>query len=223
MIKSCIKTILSCALMLIGGWPLGMSLILGVTNSPFYFLFTPLCLYIAKNASIPFLRQIGVFEYYSPMLLIVRNSKKKVIELHSGSIFDMLSIGSITTPGFRWRKLIFLSFTDGLLKLIKELKENGMNDYRIEGSSYFFNAKTVEKFGFSVVKANLWHKIKLFVFAPEFIIMYSLIQGRLSIPPISKIKKAIADSSKLIKFEDNIEKLQNRLRTSQIIIAEEKR
>ena len=197
--------------MLVGGCPLGMSFMLGFVSSPFYFFLVPLCLYLAKNTSMPFFVQIGIFEHYSPMLVIVRSSKKKVIELHSGSIFDMFTIGSITTPGFRWRRKIFFSFMEGLLKLIKELKEKELNDYRIEGSSYFFNVKTVEKLGFSVVKASLWHKIKLFVFSPEFILMYCIVQGKFSIPPITKVKKAVVDSSHLIKFENNIEKLQKKL------------
>jgi hypothetical protein len=197
--------------MLVGGSTLSITVWLGIKISPFYFFLVPICLYIAKNASMPFWVQIGVFEHYSPMLVIVRNSKKKVIELHSGSIFDMFTIGNITTSGFRWRRKIFLSFMEGLLKLIKDLKEKELNDYRIEGSSYFFNVKTVEKLGFSVVKASLWHKIKLFVFSPEFILMYSFVQGKFSIPPITKIKKAVVDSSRLIKFENNIEKLRKKL------------
>jgi len=127
----------------------------------------------------------------------------------------MIPIARLEDAGFHWRRKTFAYFLEGLLNLIKELKANGADGYRIEGTSYFFNSRTLEKLGFSMAEPSLWQRAKILVFSPELMLIYSFAQGRLSLPPVTRVKKAIAESTALIEHEDSIKQLYEKLNPRQ--------
>ena len=77
----------------------------------------------------------------------------------------------------------------------------------IVGTSYFFNNRTLYKMGFEVEDPSLFYRLNLIANFIDLFWMYSLSQGKLSIPKIWNAKNAKISGAKLIERKKMIEEL----------------
>jgi hypothetical protein len=110
--------------------------------------------------------------------------------------------------GIEVKNRLLIYHLEGLLNIIIQLENNTIpKTVSISGTSYFFNERTLNKFGFEIKKPSLFYKINLFANFIDLIWMYSLSQGRLSIPKLWKANKASISGSKLMESKDAIDGL----------------
>jgi hypothetical protein len=130
------------------------------------------------------------------------------IDLHSGGSFDYLFVMRKYKVGIQLRNRLMVYHLEGLLKLIQLIEEKQIPaSVNIIGTSYFFNNRTLQKMGFEIANPSLFYRLNLFVNCIDLIWMYSLSQGKFSIPKIWNAKKASISGSKLLAKKDVIENL----------------
>ena len=139
-----IKAIL---LILIGFLP-ALSMIAKGHSHPIFYLLFIIYVPIGQFAFTPLFRLIGVYKYYSPMLLGYMANDRQ-IDLHSGGSFDYLFVMRKYKAGVEMRNRLLIYHFEGLLKLI-ELIENKSTPETVSivGTSYFFHDRTLSKMGF---------------------------------------------------------------------------
>ncbi len=166
---------------------------------------------IGQFATTPFWKLTGIYKYYSPMLMGYMPNDIQ-IDLHSGSSFDYLFVMRKYKSGKQCRNRLLTYHLEGLLNIISLIENDSVpKTIIISGTSYFFNERTLHKVGFELEKPSLFYRINLFVNAIDLIWMYSVSQGRFSIPKIWNAKKAIISGSILLGKKDIIEKLYKRM------------
>lgn len=136
------------------------------------------------------------------------------IDLHSGVSFDYVFVMRKYKSGieFKYRPLIY--HLEGLICLIKLIENKNIPDtVNITGTSYFFNNRTLNKMGFEIMNPSLIDRVNLFVNFIDLVWMYSLSQGKLSIPKIWNAKKASISGAKLIESKKLIEELYNKMKS----------
>ncbi len=101
---------------------------------------------------------------------------------------------------------------EGLLNIINEI-ENGSipKSVKIIGTSYFFNKRTLNKFGFELKNPSLFYRINLLANFMDLIWMYSISQGRFSIPKIWTANKASIEGGDLVVKKNIIKELYRKL------------
>ncbi len=183
----------------------------GPSQPIFYFL---LIIYIpiGQFAFTPLFRLIGVYRYYSPMLLGYMANNRQ-IDLHSGGSFDYLFVMRKYRAGIEIRTKLLFYHIEGLLKIIQLIEKKSIPEtVNIVGTSYFFNDRTLSKMGFEIVNPSLFYRLNLFINFIDLIWMYSFSQGKLSIPKLWKAKKASISGAKLIESKKVIEDLYNKMK-----------
>ena len=183
----------------------------GYSQSIYYLLFI-VYVPIGQFAFTPLFTLIGVYKYYSPMLLGYMANNLQ-IDLHSGGSFDYLFVMKKYKAGIEIRNNLLLFQIEGLLKLI-ELIENKSTPETVSivGTSYFFNDRTLSKMGFDIVNPSLFYRLNLFVNFIDLIWMYSLSQGKLTIPKIWNAKKASILGIKLVQSKKQIQQLYDKMK-----------
>ena len=183
----------------------------GYSQSIYYLLFI-VYVPIGQFAFTPLFTLIGVYKYYSPMLLGYMANNLQ-IDLHSGGSFDYLFVMKKYKAGIEIRNNLLLFQIEGLLKLI-ELIENKSTPETVSivGTSYFFNDRTLSKMGFDIVNPSLFYRLNLFVNFIDLIWMYSLSQGKLTIPKIWNAKKASILGIKLVQSKKQIQELYDKMK-----------
>ena len=161
----------------------------------------------------PFLKLTRGYTYYSPMLLGYMANDQQ-IDLHSGTSFDHLFAMSKLKPGFELRIRLLLYHLEGLLNII-DLIENKKIPYTVHivGTSYFFNHRTLSKMGFQIEKPSPFYRLNLFLNFIDLFWMYSLAQGKLSIPHLWQAKKAHIKGGKLLEQKKELESLYTKLQS----------
>ena len=159
----------------------------------------------------PLFTLLGLYRYYSPLLLGYLPNEK-VIDLHSGGSFDYLFVMRGVAPGAAFRKQVLKYQLEGLLRLIQYVEEKQIPEsVSIVGTSYFFNEKTLQKFGFKLVEASAFYRLNLLVNFIDITWMYSLAQGKLSFPKLWKAKKAHISGAALVRQRAAIAAVYERL------------
>lgn len=176
-------------LLLIGFLP-ALSIIEKGHIQPIFYLLFIIYVPVGQFAFTPFLKLIGVYRYYSPMLLTyIANDRQ--IDLHSGGSFDYLFVMRKYKPGIELRNRLLMYHIEGLLKIIQHIENKSIPEtVNIVGTSYFFNNKTLSKMGFEIVSPSLFYRINLFINFIDLIWMYSLSQRKISIPKLWNAKKS---------------------------------
>ncbi len=207
-----LQWIVATLLLIIGFYPAIIIIELGYNQPVFYLLFF-LYLFIGQFITAPIFKLSGIYKYYSPMLLGYISNENQ-IDLHKGSSFDYLFVMRNYKIGIELRNRILLYHLDGLLNIIMKL-ENGSipKSVNIIGTSYFFNTRTLNKFGFQLTQASLFYRINLLSNFIDLIWMYSVAQGKFSIPKLWKANKASIIGGKLIESKEIIEELHYKLTT----------
>lgn len=187
-------------------------IIIKASNQPLFYLFFIIYIPVAQFAFTPFCTLIGVYRYYSPMLLGY-NATDKQIDLHNGTSFDYLMVMSNHKPGIEFRNRLLKYHLEGLLNIIQLIENKNIPEtVNIVGTSYFFNNRTLEKMGFETENPSLFYRINLYMNVIDLIWMYSLSQGKLKIPNIGKVKKASITGKKLMENKNKIKLLIEKLK-----------
>lgn len=159
----------------------------------------------------PLFTLLNFYTYYSPMVVSFGNNKR-LIDLHNGTSFDYLLKMSKIKPGIRWKNKMLYYYLDALLKIILQI-ENGdlSNTTVIRGSSYFLSQRSAEKLGFTVSSTSIIEKLNIVLNYVDLIWMYSLTNGKLTFPNLTRITTVKITGSELIKRKQKIQELVNRL------------
>jgi hypothetical protein len=198
-------------LLLILGFLPALSIIeLGFIQPLFYLLFI-FYVPLSQFAFTPFFRLIGMYTYYSPMLLGYMANKKQ-IDLHSGGSFDYLFVLRKYKAGYELRNRLLFYYLEGLINLIQLIENKSIPEtVNIVGTSYFFKDKTLNKIGFKIVNPSLFYRLNLFVNVIDLTWMYSISQGKFSIPKLWNAKKASITGAELVESKKLIEELYNKI------------
>ena len=204
-------------LLLLFGFLPALSIIEKGHSQPIFYLLFIIYVPIGQLAFTPIFSLIGVYKYYSPMLLGYMANDRQ-IDLHNGGSFDYLFVMRRYRAGIEIRYKLLLYHIEGLIKIIELIEKKSIPEtVSIVGTSYFFNDRTLSKMGFEIVNPSIFYRLNLFINFIDLIWMYSLSQGKLSIPKLWNAKKAIISGAKLIEskmiIQDLYDKMKNRTTT----------
>lgn len=170
-------------------------------------LYTP----VLQFTSHPFFTLVGVYTYYSPMLLGYMANKVQ-IDLHSGGSFDYLLVMSKNRRGAMVRRSLMVFHIAGLLRIIEQIEQGKIPaSVKIIGTSYFFNERTAKKIGFELREPSFFYRLNLFVNFLDLFWMYSFSQGKLSIPKVWQAKKVYLIGSKLVENKEFLTHMHQKL------------
>ncbi len=188
--------------------------IIEMANSqPLFFILFLVYVPIGQFAAAPFFTLVGIYKYYSPMLLGYMANDTQ-IDLHSGVSFDYIFVMRKYKSGIEFKYRLLTYHLEGLICLIKLIENKSIPDtVNITGTSYFFNNRTLNKMGFEIMNPSLIYRVNLFVNFIDLFWMYSLSQGKLSIPKIWNAKKASISGAKLVESKKLIEELYNKMKS----------
>ena len=177
-----------------------------------FFFYIP----IGQFSFTPFFTLVGVYRYYSPMLLGYMPSNTQ-IDLHSGGSFDYLFVMRKYKSGIEKRKRLLLFQLEGLKNIIQLIEDKVVPEsVTIVGTSYFFSDRTVQKIGFELIEPSLFYRINLFVNILDLVWMYSLAQGKWAIPKVWQAKKVQITGQKLVEHKAQLEALYDKLNSKMV-------
>ena len=198
-------------LLLIGLLPALFIIEKGYSQPLFYLLFL-IYVPIVQFAATPFFTLVGIYKYYSPMLLGYMANDNQ-IDLHSGGSFDYLFVMRKYKSGIEMRNRLLIFYLEGLIYIIRQIENKSISEkVNIVGTSYFFNNRTLYKMGFEVENPSLFYRVNLIANFIDLLWMYSLSQGKLSIPKIWNAKNAKISGAKLIESKKMIEEFHETLK-----------
>ena len=172
-----------------------------------FFFYIP----IGQFSFAPFFTLVGVYRYYSPMLLGYMPSNTQ-IDLHSGGSFDYLFVMRKYKSGIEMRNRLLLFQLEGLKNIIQLIDYKAVPEsVTIVGTSYFFSDRTVQKIGFELIEPSLFYRINLFANFLDLVWMYSLAQGKWAIPRVWQAKKVQITGQKLVEHKVQLEALYDKL------------
>ena len=181
-------------------------------SQPLFYLLFLIYVPIVQFAATPFFTLVAIYKYYSPMLLGYMANDNQ-IDLHSGGSFDYLFVMRKYKSGIEMRNRLLIFHLEGLIYIIRQIENNSISEkVNIVGTSYFFNNRTLYKMGFEVENPSLFHKVNLIANFIDLSWMYSLSQGKPSIPKIWNAKNAKISGAKLIESKMMIEELYEKLK-----------
>lgn len=130
----------SILLLSIGFLPALLIIEKGYSQPIFYLLFI-IYMPIIQFSFTPFLKLIGIYRYYSPMLLGYMPNDRQ-IDLHSGGSFDYIFVMINYKSGIELRNRLLMYHIEGLIKIIELMESKSISEtVNIVGTSYFFNKK----------------------------------------------------------------------------------
>lgn len=205
-------------LLVIGFIPVMMLIEIGSVQ-PFFYLLIFIYLPLGQFSLAPIFTLTGVYTYYSPMLLGYMANMDQ-IDLHNGTSFDYLFVMSKYKRGIDIRNRILIYHLEGLLNIINKI-ENGVipPSINIIGTSYFFNERSIAKFGFELEKPSIAYRLNLMVNFIDLTWMYSIAKGEFSIPEVWKARKAKVNGSKLISNKGFIIELHAKMTSKTKILT----
>lgn len=198
-------------LLLVSGFFPALALIeLGYAH-PIAYLLVIFYVPIGQFSFTPFFTLLGVYKYYSPMLLGYTPSDSQ-IDLHSGGSFDYLFVMRKYKSGIEMRNRLLLFQLEGLKKIIQLIEDKEVSEsVNIVGTSYFFSDRTAKKIGFELIDPSLFYRINLYANFLDLVWMYSLSQGKWAIPKVWKAKKVHITGQKLLENKGQLEALYDKL------------
>ena len=205
-----LQWVLALFLLIAGFFPAVVLIELGYEYPIAYLLFF-VYIPIGQFSFTPFFTLLGVYRYYSPMLLGYMSSNTQV-DLHSGGSFDYLFVMRNYKSGVEMRNRLLLFQLEGLKKIIQLIEDKAVPEsVNIVGTSYFFSDRTAKKIGFELIDPSLFYRINLFANFLDLVWMYSLSQGKWTIPKVWKAKKVQITGQKLLENKGQLEVLYEKL------------
>lgn len=193
-------------LLIIGFFPAMLIIEKGFIQ-PLYYLLFFMYVPVSQFACTPFFKLVGMYTYYSPMLLGYMANNKQ-IDLHSGGSFDYLFVMRRYNAGIELRNRLMLFHLEGLLNLIQLIENKKVAEtVNIIGTSYFFSDRTLSKLGFKIETPTVFYRINLFMNFIDLFWMYSVSKGKLALPQLWKAKKAAISGQALVDNKKEIEAL----------------
>ena len=203
-------------LLLVSGFFPAVALIELSYSHPIAYLLFLFYVPIGQFSFTPFFTLVGVYKYYSPMLLGYTPSDTQ-IDLHSGGSFDYLFVMRKYKSGIEMRNRLLMYHLEGLLTLIDLIENKSTPDtVSIVGTSYFFNDRTLSKMGFKITNPSLFYRLNLFVNFIDLIWMHSLSKGKFTIPKVWNAKKAMISGTKLRENKKAIDELYLKIKSKTI-------
>lgn len=167
---------------------------------------------IAQFSFSPFSKLIGIYTYYSPMLLGYMVTKEK-IDLHSGSSFDYLFVMRKHKPGIEFRNRLLTYHLEGLINIIHQIENKTIPEtVSITATSYFFNTRTLQNLGFDFETSTTSQKMNVYSNFLDLWRMHSLSRGKWSLPKFKDAKSARISGAKLVESKAYIEGLYRQLK-----------
>ncbi|MDP4587407.1 MAG: hypothetical protein NWS86_04440 [Flavobacteriales bacterium] len=214
-LNSVLQWILAILLLSLGIYPAGLIFDLAKDQAIYYALFI-FYVPLAQFAFTPFFKLIGVYRYYSPMLLAYMPSDKQ-LDLHSGTSFDYLLVMRGLKPGNALRNKILTYHLEGLLNIARKIENEELpKSVKVMGTSYFFSERTLQKFGFELEKASLGYTFNLYLNIIDLSWMYSLSRASFQLPRLNKVKKAVISGDDLLKNRDEIQRVYTLLKSKNV-------
>lgn len=190
----------------IGGFPLGISVMLCFEGYFYLLLLLPFTISLAIFTSSPLMRVSGYYIYYSPMLLGIKSKKK--LDLHNGTTFDYFLNMKMKDKGSQARYKILAYYIEGLLNIISEIESGKISsEVPIEGTSYFFSDNTALKLGFKLQKPYTSYYLNFILNFVDLCFMYSYSKGKFTIPRIFSIKRAVISPAELYSRKEYMKSL----------------
>lgn len=205
-------------ILLLIGFSIAITIIENRQEQPLFYLLFIVYVPVAQFAFTPFLKLVGVYQYYSPMLLGYMANDKQ-IDLHSGTSFDYFFLFRKVSKGTEWRNRVLVWQIEGLLHLIDRIENNCIPaTVNIIGTSYFFSERQLSNLGFQTETATLFYRFNLFINFIDLFWMYSLAKGKLAIPAVWCAKKARISGDTLVAQKTKFEGLYQKLKVKQAIM-----
>jgi hypothetical protein len=197
--------------------PLGACLILPILDLrwlPLSFLALPLIAPLESLFLTPLYGLLGRFQYYSPLLLATRHSDGG-LDLHAGTLFDYVMRLRWSDRGPRAVRIVTVDLLRGLLALCHETERGSLpRDARIVASSYFFNDRSLARFGFELNRPPAASVLNLFLASLSIAIRLSFTRGFPAFPNLRKTRQGITSAERLMQHEEEIRRLLQRLSES---------
>lgn len=205
-------------ILLLIGFSIAITIIENGQEHPLFYLLFIVYVPVAQFAFTPFLKLVGVYQYYSPMLLGYMANDKQ-IDLHSGTSFDYFFLFRKVSKGTEWRNRVLVWQIEGLLQLIDRIENNCIPaTVNIIGTSYFFSERQLSNLGFQTETATLFYRFNLFINFIDLFWMYSLAKGKLAFPAVWCAKKARISGDTLVAQKTKFEGLYQKLKVKQAIM-----
>ncbi|WP_298419404.1 hypothetical protein [uncultured Kordia sp.] len=152
------------------------------------------------------------YKYVSPMLLYI-DKKNAILELHSGTSFDYISIMKNIRPGMYWRNKMLQYYINGLSVIVKKIKNGDIaKNTTIKGTSHFMENSIIKKLGFTTVDPEPIDKVIFVLDYLDLIWMNSFSRGKIHFPKFSSLKKAEILAEELLNSENELKKYQEFLK-----------
>ena len=184
-------------------------------SSPWKYVMLAFFMPIYSLTFMPILTLFKVADFKSELLFITKDAKKNY-DIHFGSLFDCILSGLFFGSRGEFRDLMLFFLVDGMLNITKDVEAGKIDkEAEIRGSSYFFNEKTAQKFGFESMKMKRSHKYILFLNYLEILLVFSFSKGRFSLPNLGDFKSVKTTGGEMLEHKEYIKKLHGVL-TSRI-------
>ncbi len=103
-----------------------------------------------KHLMTPILNQPGFVNYFSPMVISF-GKNDRFIDLHNGTTFYYLLEMPEANPVIQWKKQLLRFYFLAFCNMAERIQRGELSEpISIRGSSYFLNARTARKIGFTV-------------------------------------------------------------------------
>ncbi len=183
-----------------------------VAIAPTYFLLIPLYMPWLQLTSAPLFRLIGIYKYYSPML-VVENPNLKEYHIHGGTNLDYLLHLTWKERGPVAARKTLTYYLEGLLAIADEVEQGILpGDLKIVAASYIFSESTARRLGFTLEEIDNSAKMGLILNYVNLLLKYSYARGRLAFPQLSDMKQASTTGAELVRHRHQIQRLLARLR-----------
>ena len=104
-------------------------------------------------------------------------------------------------------------YFDALLKIILQIESSNLSKTTvIRGSSYFLSEGNAKKFGFTVQATSTIEKLNIVLNYVDLIWMYSLSNGKLTFPDLTRIITIRTTGMELVKQKQKLLDILNRLK-----------
>lgn len=153
----------------------------------------------------------GRFIYYSPMLLATRR-RDGGLDLHVGTLFDYALRFRWADRGPRAARIATIDLLRGLLGVIEGVERGDLRqDASIAGASYFFQARTVRRFGFDLQPAPPAIIHNLVIASISIALRLSFTRGRCTLPDLRRTHQAITTGARLVAHKADVQRALDQL------------
>ncbi|MDX2127819.1 MAG: hypothetical protein SFU91_02145 [Chloroherpetonaceae bacterium] len=133
-----------------------------------------------------------------------------MLEIHLGSSYDFFNSSKFLSVR---QTLGFVAL--GLKNFCLKAKENNTSpDTKLKGIVYYFNANSLNQFGFKTRPLKFYECILFSLNYLELCLLYSIVKKRFSLIPLTTVKVAYSTAGEIMKFYPTYEKYSELLTNS---------